>query len=374
MVAGAIGWSGNPLLLPVSLLFPGFWAFAPSRLIAVLVSAGYFLSASRGLPKGAMVFFGSQWAIALGLWLAASVLFVAVHSVLWTEKSGWQGPVRYSIATILMSVPPCGIVGWAGPITAAGILFPGWGWIGLAATAILAAAMTTCFARIAVPVIAGLALWSAAFWTPPKLPEGWVGIDTKFRFDHTGNYAGYAQQQATIGLVKNAAAQGGHVVVLPESALGVWTPMVKALWQEALAGLEVTVIGGAETIDASGYDSVMAEISGKGSKILYRERMPVPVSMWQPWRHLYSGVEGAHAHLFANPVLQIAGYRVAPLICYEQLLIWPVLQSMLHRPDIIIASGNDWWTGGSNVNAIQRASITAWARLFDVHLVMAFNE
>lgn len=356
------------------MLFPGFWALAPSRVVAGLVAAGYFLSASRGLPKGAIVFFGAQWAIVLGLWIAASALFVAIHSVLWTDEAGWQRPVRYLLAAVLMSIPPFGIVGWAGPITAAGILFPGWGWFGLTATTILAAAMTTRFARIVVPVIAGLALWSAAFWTLPKLPEGWAGIDTKFRFDRTGNYAGYAQQQATIGLVKNAAAQGVQVVVLPESAFGVWTPMVKALWQEALAGLDVTVIGGAEKIDATGYEGVMAEISAKQSTILYQERMPVPVSMWQPWQRFLGRTEGAHADVFANPSTQVAGYHVAPLICYEQLLIWPVLQSMLHRPDIIIASGNDWWTGGSNVNAIQRASVTAWARLFDIPLVMAFNE
>jgi hypothetical protein len=374
MLTGLIGWSGNPLLLPFALLFPAPWASAPSRVVAGLVSAAYFLAASRGLPKGAMVFFGSQLAIALALWIAASLLFVAVHSVLWTSRRGWISALRYLAAAILMSAPPFGITGWAGPITAAGILFPGWGWMGLAATAILLGLMTTRKAKIAAPIIAGLAVWSAAVWTLPILPDGWVGINTRFRFDQAGQYAGFAQQQETIALVRKAATEGARVIVLPESAVGIWTPTVAGLWQDALRGMSVTVIAGAEKLDPTGYDSIMAELTAQGSKILYRERMPVPVSMWQPWKRLSGGDEGAHAYFFANPVVAVDGNRAAPLICYEQLLVWPVLQSMLYNPQIIIATGNDWWTGGSNINSIQHASAIAWAKLFNLPLVMAFNE
>ena len=42
--------------------------------------------------------------------------------------------------------------------------------------------------------------------------------------------------------------------------------------------------------------------------------------------------------------------------------------------DAIVAIGNGWWTGESNITDIQRASVTAWAKLFDVPLVIAFNE
>ena len=117
----------------------------------------------------------------------------------------------------------------------------------------------------------------------------------------------------------------------------------------------------------------MIEMSGDGAQVLYRERMPVPVSMWQPWLALTGEAGGARAHLFEGPVVETAGLRVAPLICYEQLLIWPVLQSALSSPDVIVAISNDWWTEGTSVAAIQRASAEAWARLFGLPLVMAFN-
>lgn len=63
--------------------------------------------------------------------------------------------------------------------------------------------------------------------------------------------------------------------------------------------------------------------------------------------------------------------RIAPLICYEQLVVWPVLQSMLHEPEAILATGNSWWTAGTSIVAIQHASTTAWA--LGLPLVTAFN-
>ncbi|MBE0701641.1 MAG: conjugal transfer protein TraB [Afipia sp.] len=368
-VTGAIGWSGHPLAFAVGIAFPALWAFAPSRTVAALVALSYFLGASRGMPVGASIFFGAQLAIGLGLWLAASLMFVAIHTALWTSRGGWRRPVRYAIAAVLMSMPPFGIVGWAHPITAAGILFPGWAWFGLAATAALLVAMTTRVWPIAAGIAALAFAWSASNWRPPVEPEGWRGIDTRFEFEASGQYADYHQQVSTIRLVETAAGDRARVAILPESAMGLWSATTERLWTHELSSLDIMVNGGAAIVDPVGYDNVMIGVSGKGAEILYRERMPVPVSMWQPWT-----TGGAHARFFANPVFEFAGLRVAPLICYEQLIIWPVIQSMLHAPDVVVATGNGWWTGDTNIVAIQRSSAQAWASLFGLPLVMAFNE
>lgn len=373
IITGTVGWSGHALAFPIGVAFPALWAFAPSRTVAALVAAAHFLGAARGLPVGTSIFFGEQLAIGLAFWIAASILFVAVHAALWTARGGWHRPLRYAIAAILMSIPPFGITGWASPITAAGILFPAWGWFGLAATAIGLLVMTTRAWPIAAFVLGGFYAWSAATWTPPAVPDGWAGINTGFKFTAAGQYAEYAQHLETIALVKEAVGQGAKAVVLPESALGLWSRTTERLWLRELAGVEVKVNGGAAVIDPVGYDNVMMEIAPEGSRILYKERMPVPASMWQPWLALTGEGGGAHAHFFANPVVEFAGFRVAPLICYEQLIIWPVLQSMLHDPDVIVATGNGWWIGNTNIVAIQKASAEAWASLFGLPLVMAFN-
>jgi hypothetical protein len=369
---GVVGWSGNPLTLPLAMLFPALWAFSPSRTTAALVSAGYFLGASRGLPQGVANFYGSDLGPGIGLWVAASLIFVLVHAVLWTSRPGWGRALRYAIAAVLMSVPPFGIVGWAHPITAAGVLFPAWGWMGLGAAAIGLLAVTTRFWPIAILILGGLWICSAATWTGPIVPVGWVGVDTQFR-GANGQYAGYEQQRATIARVLAAVDAGANVVVLPESAAGIWTPTVERLWTDALRDRDVVVNAGAVIVDHGGYDNLMMAISSVGGEVLYRERMPVPVSMWQPWLALVGEGGGARADFFANPIVGFGGRRVAPLICYEQLLVWPVLQSMLHSPEVIVATGNGWWTAGISIVAIQKSSAEAWARLFDLPLVTAFN-
>ncbi len=134
------------------MLFPALWAQSPSRSVAALVSAGYFLAASRGLPQGVANFYAADLWPGLLLWLAASASFVIVHAALWTRRPGKAQseagrPARYLAAMIVMALPPFGVTGWAQPITAAGVLFPNWGWWGVAATAAGLAMMASRYGR-----------------------------------------------------------------------------------------------------------------------------------------------------------------------------------------------------------------------------------
>ncbi len=371
IAVGAVGWSGHVLLLPVAMGFPILWSLTRTRLAAALVSAGYFLAASRGLPQGVAVFYSSDIWPGLLLWLCASMSFVIVHAVLWTKNGGTR-PFHYLLAAVIMAIPPFGITGWAHPVTAAGVLFPGWGWWGLGLmTAGLAGLVTRVWPAVAI-ALTGFWLWSAAIWTDPKLPEAWRGVDLELGVS-LGRDAGLRRQRDMIATVRGAASDGALYVVLPESALGFWTPTVERLWEGVLSDGDAAVIAGSALLDAGGYDNVLVAIDRKGGRILYRERMPVPGSMWQPWRSWFGGSGGARADFFANPVVSIGTSRAAPLICYEQLIVWPILQSMLHDPDFVVAVGNGWWTEGTSIVAIQRAAATAWAKLFAKPLVIAFN-
>ena len=369
---GAAAWSGPALALPLACAFPALWAFAPSRFASAAVSAAYFLGASRGLPEGVVNFYGTDLGVGIALWIGAAAIFVLIHTLTWRRRPGWERAFCFAVAAFLMSVPPFGIVGWAQPITAAGVLFPGWGWWGLAATAAILLAMTTGKWPIAAIVAAGLSAWSATHWIAPAPPDEWVGLDTNL-----GSVLGRApdldQSRALLQRVREAGAGGALVVVLPESAAGLWTRTTSDFWTDGLRGSDITLIAGAAIVDPEGYDNAMVEISAVRSRRLYGERMPVPISMWQPWLAWMGRDAGARASFFGNPVVESADRRVAPLICYEQLLVWPVLQSMLHSPDVLVAIGNDWWTTGTNVLAIQRASTEAWARLFGMPLVLSFN-
>ncbi|SES45584.1 Predicted amidohydrolase [Rhizobium sp. NFR03] len=372
IAVGAVAWSGNITTIPVAVFFPLLWAKSPSRVIAAAVSAGYFLAASRGLPQGVANFYAADLWPGLMLWVMASSSFTLVHALLWTRQPGGVRAVRYVVAMVLMALPPFGVVGWAHPLTAAGILFPGWGWCGLGATAILLVVMTGRRWQIAIAVLLGLYAWSATDWTQPKVPDSWKGVDLALG-QNLGRDGALRYHRDLIATVL-AEGEEARLVVLPESALGFWTPTVARVWQRGLLGSGITVIAGAAVIAAAGYDNVMVAISATEARILYRERMPVPVSMWQPWRAWMGKGGGARAYFFANPVVDVSGMRIAPLICYEQLILWPILQSMLQSPDIIVATGNSWWTSGTSIIAIQQASAVAWSRLFGVPIVMAFNQ
>lgn len=348
-------------------------------MVAALVSADYFLAASLGLPQGVANFYAADLWPGLLLWLVASASFVGVHTALWTgqaeeRRSGTGRAVRYLAAAVLTGLPPFGITGWAHPLTAAGVLFPGWGWWGLFATAAGLTVMTTRLWPAAAIMLAAFWLWSAATWTEPTLPDGWRGVDL-LQGQNLGREGSLAYQRDLIATVRRVAAAdaGARVVLLPESALGFWTPTVERLWRVGLGGSGLTVIVGATVIKAQGYDNVIVGISADEAQILYRERMPVPVSMWQPWLIWTGRGGGARAHFFSNPVIEIEGKRIAPLICYEQLILWPILQSILRSPTVVVATGNGWWTEGTSIVAIQKASVTAWARLFNLPVVMAFN-
>ncbi|WP_320202191.1 conjugal transfer protein TraB (plasmid) [Agrobacterium sp. rho-13.3] len=384
IACGRIGWSGEVSLLPVAMIFPLLWAMAPSRYNAALVAAGYFLAASRGLPQGVANFYAADLCPGLALWVMASASFVIVHAVFWTKNrnedaSGRIGTdaarvVRCLMVMVLMALPPFGITGWAHPLTAAGVLFPAWGWWGLFAMATGLTVMTTRFWPAAAIILGGLWLWSAASWTGPRLPDAWVGVDLE-QAHNLGRDGSLTYHRALIATMRRriAAHPDTDVVVLPESALGFWTPTVARVWQQGLRGSDLTVIAGAAVVDPKGYDNVMVAISADAAKVLYRERMPVPGSMWQPWLPWTGQVGGARADFFGNTVVEVEGVRIAPLICYEQLILWPVLQSMLHAPQVIIAVGNGWWTKNTSIVAIQKASVAAWARLFGLPVIMAFN-
>lgn len=371
-IAGLIGWSGFALALPASLAFPILWSISPNRWSAAAVSAAYFLAASRGLPQGVAAFYQSDLLPGLALWIVASIGFIFVHVVLWTRRAGCSRPFRYLLAMLLMALPPFGIVGWAHPITATGILLPGWGWSGLTVMAAGLAILTTRYRPAAAIVFVVLWLSSAASWTTRILDQTWHGVDLQYG-SSLGRDVSLTRYAALSKTVNTSRPQGASLVVLPESALGFWTPTTARWWSNQLKGTGISLLAGAAVVTATGYDNLIVRVTPAGGEVVYRERMPVPGSMWQPWAQLLGRTGGARAHFFANPVTEIDRRRAAPLICYEQLLVWPVLQSMLFDPHVIVAVGNGWWTAGTSIIAIQRASVEAWARLFDKPVVMSFN-
>lgn len=371
IAVGWIGWVGHPLAFGLAVLFPALWASASNRTTAALASAGYFLAASRGLPVGVANFYRTDMWAGLLLWLVAASGFVLVHTVLWTRVADWRRQVRYLAVMLVMAVPPFGIVGWAHPITAAGALFPGWGWFGLAATALLLLGMTTKASRLCGVLAAAAWAASAIHYEPVRAPPGWTGIDTTVGGGSV--VMQFVSAQAQTQLIETVQSKpASAIMVLPESAAGLWTPTVERLWTNRIKNR--TVLVGASILRRHGYDNAVVAIREGQAEIVYRQRMPVPVSMWRPWSGSSSLQGGATASFFEQPVVDFAGSRIAILICYEQLLVWPLLQSIASHPEILVATGNGWWAKYTSIIPIQKATMQSWARLFGLPLVTSFNS
>ena len=108
-----------------------------------------------------------------------------------------------------------------------------------------------------------------------------------------------------------------------------------------------------------------------------REATGVPCNAF-PFR-LACGVRsepGRACHFaYARPgTIEIAGQRVAFLICYEQLLVLPVLLSAIDHPTLIVGMANQYWVRDTTIPAAQRASLVAWSRLFALPLLIAENR
>jgi hypothetical protein len=114
------------------------------------------------------------------------------------------------------------------------------------------------------------------------------------------------------------------------------------------------------------YDNAVVIRGAENAALL--QRIPVPLAMWKPFQQ-----DGAHLHLFASGVIAIRDQRAAVLICYEQLLAWPVIASLCQHPGVVVAVANDHWVAGTSVPTYQRLATGAWSRLFGIPSVSATN-
>jgi hypothetical protein len=147
-------------------------------------------------------------------------------------------PFRAGLALAGTVIPPLGIIGWASPIIAAGILFPGFGIAGL----------LLCFALsgVAVPwprptiAVAALAITAAhltanARATPRAV--GWQGID--MRFGDVGS-SPIKQFEAATEIQEIARASTADVIVFHELTLAIPNQPCMDITKAVLAGRRIS--------------------------------------------------------------------------------------------------------------------------------------
>lgn len=371
---GILAW-GSPApgwVQAAAILMPVLWASASNRWIAGLIVMAYTTAASRGLIPGIAEFFGTSLVHGLALWLAAG---------LFTGLAGWACWHRSAIGRVLLLpvllvaliVPPAGLVGWAHPITAAGWIFPGTAWLGLAATAALAMLLawrSPLFNALVafLPILAVAATLDA----PAEIPASWEGHNTAFHFGvgSLNERDPMREIRRHWAMQSQVAEATGPVHVLPETVGGRWNNQASADWQRLLADMpgHTVLMGAYEPLPGGDYNNALVEITAEGSRIAYRQRTPIPVGMWRPWDDA-----SAVPQWISQPgTVTVAGRQAAVLVCYESLLVWPVLHSVLDQPELFVSIASTWWAPES-IHRSQRHAMQSWARLFQIPLVEAYN-
>jgi hypothetical protein len=376
LVAAAIGnlaWSGHAATLPLSsgLLF--LVLLQTNRRAAYAVALAYYAASTWALVPGANAFFGasSQHSQGVALWITASVLLAGpwglFHFRTWPARF-WSMPLGLA-GTCL---PPLGLIGWASPLTSAGMIFPGTGWLGILALVFLPAVIVR-HPRLGISIAGALIAFANFIYpgdSPP--PPAWEAVQTTFGRSELELPDPLREFENAEWVQKRALTSKAQIIVFPETVVPRWNDAVEAFWEptiESLAAKGKTIILGT-TIPVAGSPRRLNSIIVRGASTpaSFFQRVPVPISMWRPFSQA-----GFPLRLRGAGSIDVAGQRAGVLICYELLLTWPVLSLSLEHPTILIGAANDYWAKRTPIPAVQRVALFAWARLFRLPKLIAVN-
>jgi hypothetical protein len=376
--------TGSPLGLSISILAPVVFLRQSCRRSAYVCSAAYYLAAVRDLVVVSRNFFGPTSGLAEGvlLWIISASLLSLPWLWAWSKSQVaalWRSP----IALLLTVMPPLGLIGWASPIAAAGLLFPGECFVGFALTLFLPGLLVIGTAEINFGCLILLLCAHFAAPPPPHALARWEAVNT--HFGEVGHGGADLLREYRIGreLQRFVNRSSAQVIIFPEAVaaswtaelfqgkgktivLGVTTPAPQALDLTAtIAALQSSPAEQVTTVPASYQNELLIRGAANGE---FSQRVPVPLGMWKPFTST-----GVALNLAGTGLVTIAGERVAPIICYEQLIVWPTLTSFLERPTAIVAVSNDVWVSETAVPRVQRTAMLAWSELFRVPLLIAAN-
>jgi hypothetical protein len=367
---GVVAWSGHVLTIPVSLLFFFALRFTPGALPRFLLCTGYFAGGTWTMLPGAAVFYGAEFNPGgiFWMWVGFAVLMALPWAIFCgPRRLAWAIPLCF----VLTSVPPLALASIVNPITSAGVLLPATSWFGICATIGLSVLMALR-PRYGVPAWAALLLLACLTYHPAAPLPGWQGINTAFGGSGINLPDPLTEYKNAQTIQRTALQSDSQVIVFPETSLHRWNSTTDLFWSVQLRQLQsqgkTILVGANVSVPASlAYKNVVI-VRGLVGQTLFQQRVPIPVAMWKP-----GAPDGVPLNLDGPGVLQIGRERAAVLICYEQLLTWPVVTSMTQHPTVIVGLANDYWAKDTIIPAIQSSCLEAWARLFRLPLVKAVN-
>ncbi len=326
------------------------------------VAAGYFGVALAPCIRSAQAFFEEPTPMGgLLLWFFWTGILATLFALCW-HRHLIRRTMLINLGLIVHAVLPIGL---ASPLTCAGVLFPATGFCGCLFALVLCFALSGRFWKLAISLVVAVLLWQIRYTAPDQIPN-WRAVNTSFGASSYRPLPA-ASFQALMWISAHAKSSPGQVLLFPENALPDYSDAVTGEWIDlpTIARQGTTIVIGSDRITDSFRRRENVLLARGAQSGEYVQRVPIPIAMW--------GRDTA-AHLLGSGTVKIGSHRAAVLLCYEQLLIAPVLQSFAAQPDILLASSNLYWARGSNVDTVVEVCVKAWARLFRVPYLRAVNR
>jgi len=369
---GIAGWSGKPSLNLLALLYPFVYLQSRCRLDA-LSSALYYAGATWSVIPGSESFFGTRgnFLLPLLIWVALVALSAAPWIALYSRAFL---PVAAVAAIIVLSLPPFSLVTVAHPLIPVGEWFPGTRWFGLCLPIILVLAYRRLGTPFTLAVLVGASLAAHARFHRPAQDPRIVAVNTRFGGPATLDILGSTLQSQETGMQRIALTHPDTLILFPESIIPTWTPTHDERWAATFAQLQARhtglLIG--TTIPVANTQANRNVLLSRGytERLSYVQRVPVPLGMWR-----FGDKRNGFPLMLRYPsTIRIWDRRAGVLICYEQLLVWPALQTLSRNPDMLLAPSNLYWASGTIIPSVQHVSAQDWADLWAIPLYEASNR
>jgi len=323
-------WSGySAWLLAISLGLPLLLGLCEDRRTAAAVAAMYFGVALAPCIPGAQAFFEQHSPIsALLLWGAWVAALTSIFTFIWWREQRWRA-LAISGAVIVHALLPIGL---GSPLTSAGILFPGTKFAGILFSLALCFALSARVWKLAAVTTLASMIWQARY-SPPRPIPNWRAVNTSFGGKGFEPMDPASSFRALMWISERARNSPSQVLLFPENVLPDYSDAVTGEWMdlESIARQSTSIVFGSArtTVRFGRRENVLLARGALSAE--YVQRVPIPVAMWG---------RDTDAHLFGPGTVKIGRERAAVLLCYEQLLVAPVLQSFIAKPDILLAGSN----------------------------------
>ncbi len=350
-----------------------------ARWICWAVLFAWYLGCGVAIPAGWKSFFANEWGEMV--WVLFSVAIAApAYLVLLIP----QIPVRVALgaASLFSALMPIGMMN---PVLASTAFFPGLGVVGLMAAILVLFLPCLRHDKGFVLVLVLLGVGGSAYnqYYDTTLShqndahriqaqsfalvseEGVLPTDARLWMN---------RQARSVKPVVEAIKNGHRLVITPETTVEMWDIWAILAWREAIEvakSRQAQLLIGIHYQDQSGWKNGLFDPIRRE---FYGATMTMPISLWRPWH------EKKHYPFDITQLTRViptAHGQAAYLICWEEMLLWPLTVKMTlyqgqERPRLLITSSNQWFTNTST-SVTQERSIAVQARLWGLPLLRSVN-